>query len=98
MSKRRLPDFIDGFREYVDPYPSPKLYGTWGGIVTISGALERQVWVHTLGRDAEERLFMSMKLVRGTSWHDLLHPQTDEHRDAESTASVAASLGEIPPR
>ncbi len=42
----------------------------------VTGALDHPniVPVHDLGRDPEGRLYMAMKLVRGTSWSDLLHP------------------------
>lgn len=41
----------------------------------VTGALDHPniVPVHDLGRDPEGRLYMAMKLVRGTSWSDLLH-------------------------
>ncbi len=45
--------------------------------------------VHSLCEDVDGSLFMSMKLVDGLSWKELLHPETDEHkRRAEGFGQV----------
>jgi len=45
--------------------------------------------VHSLGEDADGSLFMSMKLVDGLSWKELLHPETASHRER------AADIGQV---
>lgn len=48
--------------------------------------------VHALGEDADGSLFMSMKLVNGLSWKDLMHPETEAHR---ARASEFGQVGHL---
>lgn len=38
-------DWIDTFMEWTDGIPSTKIFRQWAGITTLSGALERRVWM-----------------------------------------------------
>jgi serine/threonine protein kinase len=64
------------------------------GEAHATGALDHPniVPVHELGRDDEGRAFYSMKLVRGTPWDKLLHPETDEERASAESMSVRDHL------
>lgn len=44
---RKLPHFVNSFREYMADKGSPPLYTKWTGIFTISAVLERKVWITT---------------------------------------------------
>ena len=50
----------------------------------VTGALDHPniIPVHELGENHLGEVFLAMKLVRGHSWHDLLHPRSDAHRQA----------------
>ena len=52
-------DWIEGFLSHTDNISSPRLFRKWGAIATIAGALERKVWVRSLG----SRLFPNMYTV-----------------------------------
>ena len=64
------------------------------GEAHATGALDHPniVPVHELGRDENGRAFYSMKLVRGTPWDKLLHPETDEQRARAGSMSVRDHL------
>lgn len=42
-------DWLNSFLEHTRDISSPELFRKWGGISVIAGALERKVWVRTLG-------------------------------------------------
>ncbi len=48
----------------------------------VTGVLDHPniVPVHELGQTADGNVFLSMKLVGGTEWKDLLHPKTDDEK------------------
>jgi hypothetical protein len=52
-------DWIDGFMSHTENISSPPLFRKWGAIATVAGALERKVWVRSLG----SRLFPNMYTV-----------------------------------
>lgn len=54
---RVLSDWIDGFIEYTDHLPSPVIFRKWGGIAAVAGALERKVWIRSLGMDLFPNLY-----------------------------------------
>lgn len=47
---RKNESFIEAYCAYLDRTSSPPLFRKWGAIATIAGALERRVWVTTMGR------------------------------------------------
>ena len=46
-AERKLPNWIDGWVEYMQPLPSPELFRKWSGIAIVAAALERKVWIKT---------------------------------------------------
>jgi len=42
---RHFNSFIEGFLEYTEALPSPKVWKRWAAISAVAGALERKVWV-----------------------------------------------------
>lgn len=58
MAKRRLTSWVDSFFEYTDVLPSPPLFRKWAAISIIAGALERKIWVRTLGSNLYPNLYV----------------------------------------
>lgn len=46
---RKVPYWIESFEAFTEGFPSPPIFRKWCAISAISGALERRVWVRTLG-------------------------------------------------
>lgn len=44
---RRLPDWIDGWKQFTAGLPSPELWREWAGISLIAGAMERKIFIRT---------------------------------------------------
>lgn len=55
---RRLPSWIEGFYDYTNKLPSPPLFRKWAAISTIAGALERKVWVRSMGSNLYPNLYV----------------------------------------
>lgn len=51
-------DFINEFFDYTEGIPSPAIFRRWGGIATLSGVLERRIWVRTAAGNAYPNLFL----------------------------------------
>jgi hypothetical protein len=56
--QRKLDNWIDGFMEMTAGLPSPELFRKWSAISAIAGALERKVWVHTLGQNLYPTMYV----------------------------------------
>jgi len=54
---RRLPCWIDGFFNFTAGHSSPDLFRRWVAIAAVAGALERKVWVQTLGSKLYPNLY-----------------------------------------
>lgn len=52
------PDWIDGFLEYTENISSPRIFRKWAAITAIAGALERKVWVRTLGSNLYPNVYV----------------------------------------
>lgn len=51
-------DWVDGFLAYTANITSPEIFRRWAAISTLAGALERRVWVRTLGSDLYPNLYV----------------------------------------
>ncbi len=60
----------------------------------VTGVLEHPniVPVHALGQDNKGHWFCSMKMVRGTSWKDLLHPESEPQPSPEPPTSASGPV------
>lgn len=60
----------------------------------VTGFLDHPniVPVHSLGQDRDGSLFMSMKLVDGVEWRDLLQPQSEAHRERSLALGLEGHL------
>lgn len=45
LGKRKLKNWLSGLQEYVEDTEAPRDFWLWGGIFTISAALQRRVWL-----------------------------------------------------
>lgn len=45
MKKRKLSNWLKGLLEYVEDTEAPRDYWLWGGLFTISAALQRKTWI-----------------------------------------------------
>lgn len=46
---RRLSSWIDAYQEYTEIVPSPSLFRKWVAIFFVAAAMERKIWVRTMG-------------------------------------------------
>jgi Protein of unknown function (DUF3987) len=57
VGKRKLNSWIEAFLEYTEILPSPPLFRRWTAIAYIAAAMERKVWVRTMGSDLYPNLY-----------------------------------------
>lgn len=58
VPSRRLDNWIDSYLEYTEILPSPPIYRKWVGIFFMAAAMERRMWVRTMGSDLYPGLFV----------------------------------------
>ena len=54
---RRLGSWIDSFLEYTEILPSPPLLRKWAAISFVAAAMERKIWVRSMGSDLYPNLY-----------------------------------------
>lgn len=55
---RRLGSWIDSYQEYTEILPSPPLFRKWVAIFFMAAAMERRIWVRTMGSSLYPGLFV----------------------------------------
>ena len=55
--ERRLGSWIDSFLEYTEILPSPPLMRKWAAISFVAAAMERKIWVRSMGSDLYPNLY-----------------------------------------
>ena len=55
---RRLGSWVDAYEEYTEILPSPPLFRRWAGIFFLAAAMERKIWVRTMGSDLYPGLYV----------------------------------------
>jgi hypothetical protein len=55
---RKLGSWIDAFVEYTEILPSPPLLRKWAAISYVAAAMERKMWVRTMGADLYPNLYV----------------------------------------
>jgi hypothetical protein len=58
VSNRRLGSWIDAYQEYTEITPSPPIFRKWVAISYVAAALERKVWVRTMGTSLYPGLYI----------------------------------------
>jgi len=54
---RRLSSWIEAYEDYTEILPSPKLFRKWVAISFVAAAMERKIWVRTMGSALYPNLF-----------------------------------------
>ncbi len=99
MPPRRLPNWIEGWEEYVSCAPSPHLLRKWSAISLIAGAMERKCWVRSRRRRLYPNLYVFMLAPPGvgktfltaTIW-DFWDTLNSTHHLAANSISKAALI------
>ena len=71
---RRLGSWIDGYLDYTEIVPSPPLFRKWAAIAYVAAALERKVWVRTMGSSLYPGLFTFLVGPPGIGKGQAIHP------------------------
>lgn len=89
-------DWIEGFIQHTDATTSPPLFRKWGAITTIAGALERKVWVRSLGSRLFPNLYTILVAPAGIgkteiTWrvHELWASLEDHHQAPTSVTKAS---------
>ncbi len=59
MQSRKYENWVEGFLDFTDGLPSPRLLRKWAAISAVAGALEQKVWVTPFG----PKLFPNLYIV-----------------------------------
>lgn len=71
---RRLGSWIDSYLEYTEIKPSPLILRKWSAIATIAAAMERKIWVRTMGSDLYPGLYTILVGPPGVGKGEALRP------------------------
>jgi hypothetical protein len=71
---RRLGNWIDSYLEYTEILPSPPLLRKWVAIATVAAAMERRIWVRTMGSDLYPGLYTLLVGPPGVGKGAAIHP------------------------
>lgn len=71
---RRLGNWIESYLEYTEILPSPPLFRKWAAISTVASAMERRLWVRTMGSNLYPTLFMLLVGPPGIGKGQAIHP------------------------
>lgn len=90
-------DWIDGFMAYTENTTSPLLYRKWAAISCVAGALERKVWVRTMGSETFPNLYVILVGPPGVGKSEVTWRVNDfwnglEHHHVAPTSVTKASL------
>lgn len=95
------PDWIDMFMNHTEHLSSPKLFRLWGAIAAVSGALERKVWVRTLGSNLYPNTFVVLVAPPGVGKTEItwrvrdLWAALEEHYIASTSVTKASLVDEL---
>lgn len=71
---RRLGNWIDGYLEYTEILPSPPLFRKWVSIFYLAAAMERRIWVRTMGSALFPGLFVLLVGPPGVGKGQAIYP------------------------
>jgi len=71
---RRLDNWIDSYLTFTEILPSPLLLRRWAAIAFVAAAMERKVWVRTMGSDLYPNLYTILIGPPGIGKGVALHP------------------------
>lgn len=71
---RRLGSWIDSYLEYTEILPSPAIFRKWTGIFYVAAAMERKIWVRTMGSALYPSLYVLLVGPPGIGKGQAIHP------------------------
>lgn len=71
---RRLGSWIDSYLEYTDILPSPLLFRKWVAISFLASAMERRLWIRTMGSNLYPNLYTLLVGPPGIGKGVAIHP------------------------
>lgn len=91
---RRLDSWIDGFMDYTEGRSTQELFRLWTAIGTLSGALERKIWIMSQNRRVFPNMYIFLVGPPGSGKtypidlaHEIFDEALTEHHCAETTLS-----------
>lgn len=94
-------DWIEGFLSHTDNISSPRLFRKWGAIATIAGALERKVWVRSLGSRLYPNMYTVLVAPPGVGKTEItwrirkLWESLEDHHIASTSVTKASLIDEL---
>ena len=71
---RRLGSWVETYQEYTEILPSPPLFRKWVAIFFLAAAMERKIWVRTMGSSLYPGLFVILVGPPGIGKGQAIHP------------------------
>lgn len=71
---RRLGNWIETYQEYTEILPSPRLFRKWVAIFFVAAAMERKIWVRTMGSVLYPNLYALLVGPPGIGKGQAIHP------------------------
>lgn len=94
-------DWIEAFLEHTEHISSPPLFRKWGAIATIAGALERKVWVRSLGSKLYPNMYTVLVAPPGVGKTEVtwrvrkLWESLEDHHIASTSVTKASLIDEL---
>jgi hypothetical protein len=94
-------DWIDAFMAHTEQTSSPPLFRKWGAIATIAGALERKVWIRSLGSLLYPNFYVVLVGPPGVGKTEVtwrirrLWESLDDHNIASTSVTKASLIDEL---
>lgn len=94
-------DWFDSFMSHTEQLTSPALFRKWGAISTVAGALERKVWVKTLGSKLYPNMYVVLVAPPGVGKTEVtwrvrkLWGSLDDHHIARTSITKASLIDEL---
>ena len=94
-------DYVDSFLEHTENLSSPPLFRLWGAIATIAGALERKIWVRSLGSKLYPNMYTVLVAPPGVGKTEVtwrirkLWESLEDHHIASTSVTKASLIDEL---
>lgn len=94
-------DWIEEFLSHTENLSSPRIFRKWGAISVISGALERKVWVRTLGSKLYPNMYVVLVAPPGVGKTEItwrvrkLWEGLEDHHIASTSVTKASLIDEL---
>jgi len=95
------PDWVDGFMAHTEHLSSPALFRKWAAIGVIAGALERKVWIRSLGSALFPNMYILLVAPPGIGKTEVtwrvrkLWESLGEHHVASTSVTKASLIDEL---